>query len=387
MLFAAAPGLASDPPPGAVLQAIAAQLPHRPHSRGTTFEPAGPPGGSPACDMHRFTMTLATGSSSARSLPVLLDGKPEGAQAPVTLLTVLSRVTVDADGSARAYHPEDPAGAGTCAREAGPDGTERYTGVCALDSFASGEVRIFHDADRLGAPDFLARWKSFWPLIRDKKLSAFDLTTLVPSAPRGYYFFHWAEKSLTAFFKREIIPQAADGFPCLHGEASPAPGYFVAATTLQQSSDPPRDRCAPARFIDAEHVPFFVLPDDAFGNARIGDIVVARVDQAPADRLVFGVVGDTGPVGKIGEASIAFNKALLAKSEPVMNGHDVEALDISGRRVVLLLFGGTRARLNGDYSRQNIEAVGRQEFARWSGAAPDPAHRLDACVKQLNLGQ
>jgi hypothetical protein len=387
MLFAAAPALASDPPPRATLQAIAAQLPHRPHSRGTTFQPADPPGGSAACDMRRFTMTLATGSSSARSLPVLLDNKPEGAEAPVTLLTVLTRVTVDADGSARAYHPEDPAGAGTCVRQAGPDGEERYTGVCALDSFASGEIKIFHDADRVGAHDFLARWKSLWPLIRDKKLTAFDLTEFVPSAPRGYYFFYWPEKSLTAFFKREIIPQAADRFPCRHGDASLAPGYFVAATTLQQSSDPPGDRCAPAQFIDAEHVPFFVLPDDAFGKAHVGDIVVARIDQAPDDRLVYGVVGDTGPIAHIGEASIAFNKALLAKSGPVMNGHDVEALDISGRRVVLLLFGGTRTKLNGDYSRHNIEAVGRQEFARWSGAAAPPTGRLDACVKQLNLGQ
>jgi hypothetical protein len=387
MLIAAAPASASDPPPRAILRAIAAQLPHRPHSRGTTFEPVGPADSSLTCDMRRFTMTLATGSSSARSLPVLLDDKPDSAQAPVTLLAVLSRVTVDADGSARAYHPEDPAGAGTCAREAGPDGEERYAGVCALDSFASGEIKIFHDADKLGVPDFLARWKSFWPLIRDKRLSSFDLTALVPSAPRGYYFFYWPDKLLTAFFKREIIPQAADGFPCLHDDASPAHGYFVAATTLQQSSDPPADRCAPARFIDAEHVPFFVLPDDAFGNARVGDIVVARIEGAAADRLVYGIVGDTGPVGQFGEASIAFNKTLLAKSAPIMNAHDVEALDISGRRVVLLLLGGTKVKLAGDYSRQNIEAVGRREFARWNGAASTPTGRFDACVGQLGLGR
>jgi len=43
---------------------------------------------------------------------------------------------------------------------------------------------------------------------------------------------------------------------------------------------------------------------------------------------------------------------------------------------------GRRAELRG-YSRQNIEAVGRIEFARWNGDPSGPMRRLDACVKQL----
>jgi len=365
---------AQDAPPLDILRAIAAKLPHRPQTRGTTFAPSGAaPAAGSICNMQRFTMTLATGSHSARSLPVLLDQKPADDDAPVRLFAVLHRVTVDADGSPRTYHPDDPHGTRTCTGEAGPDGTERYSGVCALDDFASAHLVVFQGAQQLGKGEFESPWKDIWPLIRDKKLLPIDLKTYVPVAPDGYYFFYWKERNLIAIFKREIIPQDAAGYPCMHD------GYFVAATTLKLDATP-ENRCSPSRNMDAERIPFVVLPDDGFGNAHAGDIVIGHLAGAPVDRVVYGIVGDTGPIAQFGEASIAFNRALLRKSTPIMNDHDTDALDIDGGPVTILVLGGTKDLLNGDYSAANIEAVGRQEFAHWGG---DPAQRLDACFREF----
>jgi hypothetical protein len=317
-------------------------------------------------------MTLATGSSSAHSLPVLLDQMPANDDAPVTLLTVLHRMTVDADGSPRTYHPDDPHGTGTCTAETAPDGRLRYRGVCALDDFASAHLLVFQGAQKLLKGEFEQPWQGIWPLIRDRKLAAADLQRHVPTAPDGYYFFYWKERGLTALFKREIIPQTSDGYPCRHDD-----GYFVAATTLKQDGAALPNGCTPSRYLDAEKIPFIVMPDDTFGNARAGDIVVGRLQGTP--RVVYGVVGDTGPVAQFGEASIAFNRALLARSVPIVNDHDVDMLDISGGAVTVLLLGGTKALLDGNYSPENIEEVGRREFARWNADPSSPTRRLDAC--------
>ncbi len=316
-------------------------------------------------------MTLATGSGVTRSYPVLLDHKPASDDAPVTLLANLHRVTVDADGSPRTYHPDDPHGAGTCTGAIGPDGREHYSGICALDDFASAHLLVFQGSQKLGKGQFESPWQSIWPSIRDKKLIPIDLKHYVPNAPDGYYLFYAKERGLTALFKREIIPQAADGYPCRDDN-----GYFTAATTLKQGGGV--RRCTHASFMNAERIPFIVSPDDAFGNAHAGDLVAGRLANAPPDR----VVGDTGPIAQFGEASIAFNRALLGKSNPIMNQHDTDALDIRGTPVTVVVFGGSRAKLNGDYSPENIEAAGGAEFARWNGDPSNPTRRLDACAKQ-----
>jgi hypothetical protein len=371
-LAKAPPALAQDAPSTETLRAVVAKLPHRPQTRGTTFQQSGSTAADPVCKMQRFTMTMATGSSAAHSVPVLLNQKPTDDAAPVELFAVLHRLTVDADGSPRTYHPDDPHGTGTCTADS--DG--HYHGVCALDDFASAHLLVFQGSQKLGKGDFEAPWKDMWPLIRDKKLPALDLSKYVSDAPTGYYFFYWKQRGLIALFKREIIPQAPDGFPCMHD------GYFVAATTLKQDAEQPPNRCSSSDYMDAEKIPFLVLPDDGFGNAHAGDIVVARLAGAPSDRIVYGIVGDTGPIAQFGEASVAFNRALLGKDKPIMNDHDVDALDINGPAVAVLVLGGTKSLLAGDYSPAKIEAVGQQAFSQWSGSTSDPARRLDACVRQ-----
>ena len=95
------------------------------------------------------------------------------------------------------------------------------------------------------------------------------------------------------------------------------------------------------------------MPDDAFGNARLGDIVVARLETPAGGRFVDGVVADTGSPERSGEASIAFNRALKAEIPPILTGRDVLALDIHGPVAVLIL-GGSKAGAQGGTIRAGI---------------------------------
>lgn len=374
----AAPAKA-DAPPLDLLRAIAGKLEGRvmmpPPKTSIVFTAeSGAPG--EICALAPHTMTLSRGSLS-RSYSVLLDKTGE---TPRDLFAIVNRVTVDADGSPRAYHPNDPEGAGICRKIPGTNGETTLEGVCALDKFSSGRLYLFRGADKLTAPDLAPAYAEIWPLIRDRALKSYSLSELVPDAPKNYHLFHWREKNLTAFFKRTIIPLTKDGYPCVHDEHSRAPGYFVAATTLTHQGRPVRaDGCAPSHYIDAEQVPFFVLPGGPLGEMKIGDVVVARLKSGDADRFAFGIAADIGPIHNFGEASIAFNQALLGKTgDIVMNVRDVWALDIAKKPVSVLVLGGTRHLLKGDYSRSNVEAVARAAFARWGGG--DPVRRFDACM-------
>jgi len=209
--------------------------------------------------------------------------------------------------------------------------------------------------------------------------------------PEGRYLFYWKERNLTVFFSRYIIPQARDGYPCVHGAESRYPGYFVVATTLNQAGPVRSDGCMPARYIDSERVPFFVLPAPRLGQVEVGDIVVGQLTLGARTQIAYGIVADTGPFNQIGEGSIAFNQKLLARSDLIMNLRALESVDIDLGRLerqegqqgtlAILVLGGTKQLLGGNYSRETIERVGREAFARWSGAAGG-TRRLNACIAQ-----
>jgi hypothetical protein len=389
MLVPCGAACAQDAPPADVLGAIARKLEARPTPTAIEFraQAQAPSRPDDACPMQPFDMILTRGGEPVRTYAVMLDRQADPARPqPRQILAVITRIAVDADGSPRAYHPEDPEGTGTCTRIIGRDGKVRPQGICALDRFSSGRMALFRGSDRLSKGDLVREWKDIWPLIRERRLKPVDLRSLAPDAPEGYYFFHWRARHLTAFFKRTIIPQSRDGYPCRHGAESPFAGYFVAATTLNHNAPARPDACAPARYIDAEQIPFLVLPKGGFGGIGIGDIMIARIRQGGAERIVYGLVADAGPAGQFGEGSVALNAALLGKADrPVMNMKETWALDIEGPPVTVLVLGGTRELLKGDYSTDNIEAVARAQFARWGGR--EPLRRLDACEARAKVNR
>jgi hypothetical protein len=351
----------------------------------------------PVCGLQPFGMTLAKGTSQQRRYAVMADGI-----APRQMLVRISRLSVDADGSERAYHPEDPSGRGVCARERGADGIERLAGICALDAFSSGGFRLYAGTTRIplmtkvnGAnvlnPDFDREWKNIWAQIREKKLKAFTLESLTTrNVPSFFYLFHDNARKATALLKNNIIPTDRSGYPCLRGAESRYPGYFVAATTLNKSGVKTRaDGCTPLSFIDAEAVPFFVLPFSPIGGIAVGDIVIGHLKTAQGEKLVYGFAAETGPPGQFGEASYAFARMLRNDvPESPMNVIDVYKADIgpgwlrsNGASLSILALGGTKALLRGDYTKENVERVARAEFGKWSGG-DGSTRRLNACLAQ-----
>jgi hypothetical protein len=355
-----------------------------------------------ACNMQRFQMILTNDATQkSNKFAVLLNSQERGTAILPRQLFARTRILhVDADGSPRAYHPEDPNGKGVCTLSPGPSGGFFPTGVCALDTFASGGIRLIQMGRSLSGAELEMHWKGFWPLIRDKKILPSDVASITDHRPKkDYYAFHWSDKDLTVWFKKGIIPPTNDGYPCVRGAASHYRGYFVAATTLQHATDedggdgsdsngiaPPE--CKALRNVNAELVPFFVLPGGNVGDVRIGDVVVVRARTKQGERLVYGIAADAGPTQSFGEASIALLQALLGSADtPVMNVAKVDALDIGSDRgitVDILVLGGTKAMLQGNYTRKNVEDVAQQEFAKWGAASASPMQRFNSCAAQVN---
>jgi hypothetical protein len=366
---------AQDVPPRETLAAMVHQITGKPVPTAITFHPRnGAVDG--ICRLEPARMNLTRNGSTARSFSVLVD-HVSGAEAPGQFFATLSRVAVDADGAGRSYHPEDPLGKGECERVTGPDGRSRLSGICALDQFSSGGAYVFNGTQKLSKDAFVSHWASIWPKIRDRSLKSVVLADVYPDVPKDFYFFYWRERGLTAFFKDNIIPKDHEGYPCRYGPSDgPRNGYFISSTTLENNSAARADGCAPHRYLDAENVPFVVLPKGGFGKVQIGDVAIVW----HKDRVVYAIVGDAGPATKLGEASIALNAKLLGKfGEPFLNMKATWSLDIdSGGPVSLLVLGGTHRSLHGDYSPSNVEAVARQELVRWNGHG-DPLRRFEAC--------
>lgn len=342
-----------------------------------------------ACRMTAAAMKVSRGND-ARTFPVLIED--HGGRSGVRqMFAKLGRITVDADGAGRAYHPEDPFG--ECSES--PD--RPLSHVCALDNFSNGGMRLFEGAMRLRRPDpksqaadapaFLPNWQDLWPLIRDHKLEPLPLSAIgAPEGARDFNLIHWRERNLTFAFNTKIIPADRKGYPCRYGQNSEYSGYFISATTFTKASRTRADGCRPAQYLDSEKVPFLVVPTAMFGGIELGDLAIGFLRTPDALHIAYGIAGDTGPYDHFGEGSIAFNKALLDRHEPPANAREVDGLDIDparlhleGASLAVLVLGGTKKLLGGDYSEANIRRTGRAQFKRWSAAAKGGPGRLNAC--------
>jgi hypothetical protein len=75
--------------------------------------------------------------------------------------------------------------------------------------------------------------------------------------------------------------------------------------------------------VNAEIVPYIVLPENNINNVMLGDVGIV-IDTA-SGKSVYVIYADKGPAGKIGEASIAVHAALGLKyktTSGVFIGHD-----------------------------------------------------------------
>jgi hypothetical protein len=156
------------------------------------------------------------------------------------------------------------------------------------------------------------------------------------------------------------------GFPCIQGPTDPAPGFFVSMTALGDPSI--RNRCNPARYVDATTIPYISLPLEVkrAGGARLGDF--AAVYNVSNGKTAYAIYADSGPANRIGEGSVALARAL---GMPV-HGHPVQGGQSSG--VVYVVFPGSG---NGrPRPLLHIFANGLRLFLQWGGTIRIADHKL-----------
>jgi hypothetical protein len=225
-----------------------------------------------------------------------------------------------------------------------------------------------------------------------QKLVPLPLSTIAaPEGPRDFNLIHWSERNLTFAFNTRIVPSTRNGFPCRYGPDSEYSGYFISATTFKKPSRTQADGCKPHQYLDSEKVPFLVVPTEKFGGIELGDIAIGFLKTPAALHIAYGIAGDTGPYDHFGEGSVAFNKALLDEHRAIVNARDADSLDIdlaeparlhlAGASLAVLVLGGTKRLLGGDYSEANIRKVGQAQFKRWSARVSGSGGRLNACLE------
>lgn len=105
-----------------------------------------------------------------------------------------------------------------------------------------------------------------------------------------------------------------DDEPYIQGPRDPAPGFYVSTTALVDSTRPRRD---PRRYVDAENVPYVVVPPELQRlGVRMGDLAVVTYAGANAPAIV----ADLGPSLHYGEASMALAQQLGIPSSPRHGG-------------------------------------------------------------------
>ena len=110
----------------------------------------------------------------------------------------------------------------------------------------------------------------------------------------------------------------ADGHPVTQTADDPMPGAYVSATSYE---DARYARTDPRRYVDANAVPYIVLP--GHWRAEAHGVVLgcrATVEDTHTGIIVEAAVLDLGPKSKCGEASIACADALGVNSSPKHGG-------------------------------------------------------------------
>ena len=111
-----------------------------------------------------------------------------------------------------------------------------------------------------------------------------------------------------------------DGKPIVQGANDPAPGCYVSTTSLQDSDQP---RTSPRRYVNADEIPFIVLPAGRFADwgIRMGDLAwVQKIQEGMPVAACAAIFADAGPRDKMGEGSPALAEALSINPDPRRGG-------------------------------------------------------------------
>ena len=127
-----------------------------------------------------------------------------------------------------------------------------------------------------------------------------------------------------------------DGEPFIQTSSDPAPGFYVSTTALPDGKYQTND---PRRYVDANTIPFMVMPGGDYvpglnivKRARKGDF--AAVLDLDTGEVYPAIWAEVGPPDKAGEASMYLARDFGVNDSPTHGG-------VSKRRFVYCLFPGT----------------------------------------------
>ncbi|MFN6944116.1 MAG: glycoside hydrolase family 75 protein [Cytophagaceae bacterium] len=143
-----------------------------------------------------------------------------------------------------------------------------------------------------------------------------------------------------------------DGEPLIQGPNDPAPGFYISTTSL---FDPSKAYNDPHRFVNAEEVPYYVLPQSLQREmgAKLGDFGAIIT---PDGKISYAVFADVGPEGKLGEASMFSGAELGINNDPRYGG-------IQSTNITYIVFTGSSK--GWPISVAEIRAEGERLLNEW----------------------
>ena len=313
------------------------------------------------------------------------------------------RLQVNADGSSITYSPTLPRG-----------------GAGVLDSICSASVGVYNSyGEKLscsGSESEVATYYDTFKRIRDNGWKPIGASRL------KFDPFIIEIKSVA---KQNGTPYQ---IPCVVRQGNL--NYFVSVTGLQNRNTP--GGCNPNRYVDSLKTKSVVVPKEwilgdttisnthfpnqfsdsgsriASGPVEKGDLVVVYnpgrkkqfyvdangnnrerwINYKPKNRWIYAIVGEGGPIGKFGEASIALNQELMDATPP-RSSRDLLRLDTDEQRISMLILPKTSKLLKGRYTDNSLVRRNAYfRFSQWGGGTPAQAtRRFKACEKYLlNVG-
>jgi hypothetical protein len=149
------------------------------------------------------------------------------------------------------------------------------------------------------------------------------------------------------------ISVGPDGRPYIQTEEDPNPGFYISTTALEDYGLP---RNNPARYVDSEKVPFFVLPSKPHFGASLADLGMFFNLETGASS--WGIYADVGPANQIGEGSMKLNENLGFSSDAKTGGTEKEI-------IATVLFPGSK--IGWPRSNEELEAAAKAAFEKWGG--------------------
>jgi hypothetical protein len=144
------------------------------------------------------------------------------------------------------------------------------------------------------------------------------------------------------------------GQPVVQGPNDPAPGYYVSGTSLEDKSKANED---PYRYVNAEEIPYIVLPEKLYKTAQVNLGDFAAVINKSNGKMAYAIFADIGPPEKLGEGSIMLANELDINSSPKFGGAD--------EGIIYIVFPGSG---NGNpRSKEEIRSEGEILLKEWGG--------------------